>query len=53
MPMEFVQASGALLLWKTPAGARVLDPKWPQKQPEGVSKSGFFSGIWPFGAGVL
>lgn len=53
MPMEFVQASGVLLLWKTPVGARVLDPKWSQKKPEGVSKTGFFSGICPFGAGVL
>lgn len=36
----------ALLLWKIPVGAVVLDPKWPQKQPGGVTKMGIF---WGFG----
>lgn len=47
MPMEFVQASGPLLLWKIPAGAIELEPKWPQKQPGGVTKMGVFQEFGP------
>lgn len=49
MPMEFVQASGALMLWKIPIGAVVLDPKGSQKQPGGATKMGFFQEYGPLG----
>lgn len=49
MPMEFVQAPRAPLLWKIPVGAIVLDPKWPQKQPGAVTEMGFFQEFGPLG----